>query len=973
MGASITFSLKRPMNRSEPLRERLGGRRMLRGLWSLLILFSLSGAAAATPLLYDPHVHGQGYSLLEHLEVLPLSSEEPPEALAAAPAGSNGWQSLPRLGIVDYHLRAVWLRFTAEAKAEEPHSTYFIGTASYTDLIEVYKMVAGRAVLQQRLGEFVPDYNYQYRLPMVPLRLDAEPQTYLIRVASRGPLNLNFMIWDQETFNKEQRGPESLFLGLLFGFVLVMIAYNTFLAIRLQSRTYWLYVAYIVGFGIVQFIFTGTAHQLLPASGFKEFFVNQGLIYTAELCAIFASLFAISFLDLKENNPRLVQAIKLFFLASVGNMLVCLVDFNLSVRVVFLTNAYVSSLLLYAGVRRSLDRYRPAYFYTGAWAFIILGSLATMMRIYGYFPDSGFTAWSQFVGGAFEVVLLSLALGDKISLAQERAHAQISQLNLELHEANSKLKKHIEDVEAIVEEKTRDIRSIMEHIPLGVFMIRRDESLHKDFSRLLPQIFKLPAVEKQNAVELVFTDAALGADAVHQAVSTLRTALGESSTNFDLNSHLLPSSIRRPGPGGQLLTYDLTWNVITDEEDLVDKVLVTLRDVTEIRRLESEARDQREELQFIGEILNIPAPRFLRFIQTCRDLIFENARLIHAEGVEKRNSEVLKLLFINMHTIKGSARSLYLKRMTEIFHSIENYYAHLQKDPQAFWDQGKMERDLEEAKKIVALYETIAREKLGRSLEQSHIALFPTSQVEFAYRKISEWGRESYIPSDLEADFSHIKSLFFHKVFVDSREIMSDLLGCLPVLAKDLQKDLPEVHLETGGILLNDSGDELFRNIFVHLLRNSMDHGIEGPAERRSRGKPQRGTISISFEKRGEQLYLIYGDDGRGLHLSRICDIARARRLVSPSASLGPSDIAELIFNAGLSTADRLTEISGRGVGMGAVRSFVEQKGGSISVLLHPYHGLEPSFRSFHFQIILPFYELCELPEASEKPDRFAS
>ena len=83
-------------------------------------------------------------------------------------------------------------------------------------------------------------------------------------------------------------------------------------------------------------------------------------------------------------------------------------------------------------------------FILSPWGCLIVGSSITMGRIYGLLPDTTFTQWSQFVGGAFEVVLLSLALGDKIRSEQEEAHAKISTLNEEL-------RVHIEKVEEIVE------------------------------------------------------------------------------------------------------------------------------------------------------------------------------------------------------------------------------------------------------------------------------------------------------------------------------------------------------------------------------------------------------------------------------------------------------------------------------------------------------------------------------------------
>jgi signal transduction histidine kinase len=752
-----------------------------------------------------------------------------------------------------------------------------------------------------------------------------------------------------------------LAMGLLFGFVAVMVAYNTFLALRLRIPYYFAYVAYIVCFGLVQFNFTGMSRYILPDHAITSFLIHEGLIFAAEIAGICGCLFAIPFLSLRSSAPLLVKAIYASFILSGINILISIFDFNLSSSLVLFTNALISNYLVYAGVAGCIRRYRPAYFYTAAWGFIIGGSLITMSRIYGLLPDNTFTAWSQFVGGAIEVVLLSLALGDKISFEQERSHAAISQLNTDLNQANDRLKEHIENVEAIVDEKTRDIRSIMEHIPLGVFMIKGDGTLHKDHSRFIQEIFAGQNYESMPASSLIFARSALNSDEISQAESSILAAMGEDVMNFHLNSHALPLEIRRTDAQDRSHVFELTWNPIENASGVLDKILVTMRDVTEIRILQEQSRDQQQELEFIGEILSVPTPRFIRFMNSCRELIQENVKLLSSQGIQKKNIEILKLLFINMHTIKGAARSLYLKKLAHIFHDIEQYYALLQKDPHAPWDVEKMKAGLADAQRIVQVYESLAKEKLGRGVDLTHVIEFKTDQIESLYRSLSHAVRGQTLSEDLRSSVGDIQTVFFHKIFKDVREVFQDLSGCLPLLAKDLQKEVPEVVVETGGILLGEIAEELFRNIFVHILRNSMDHGLESARERAEAGKSAKGRLTITMEHRDEYLVLRYGDDGRGLNLSRIAQIGLARGILNPTEAHDPHRVASLIFDSGLSTANQLTEISGRGVGMDAVRRFVEDSGGRVDIDLNLAPGQKDGHCPFQFVITLPF-ELFEEP-----------
>jgi two-component system chemotaxis sensor kinase CheA len=131
----------------------------------------------------------------------------------------------------------------------------------------------------------------------------------------------------------------------------------------------------------------------------------------------------------------------------------------------------------------------------------------------------------------------------------------------------------------------------------------------------------------------------------------------------------------------------------------------------------------------------------------------------------------------------------------------------------------------------------------------------------------------------------------------------------------------------------------------AHLIRNSADHGIESPEMRKAAGKPGRGVIRLSAYHEGDQVVIEVADDGCGLDKERIVRRAIEQGIISPDEGkrLTDSEAQQLIFRAGLSTADEVTEISGRGVGLDVVKAVLENLKGAIEV--HSEHGRGTTFR----------------------------
>jgi two-component system, chemotaxis family, sensor kinase CheA len=134
---------------------------------------------------------------------------------------------------------------------------------------------------------------------------------------------------------------------------------------------------------------------------------------------------------------------------------------------------------------------------------------------------------------------------------------------------------------------------------------------------------------------------------------------------------------------------------------------------------------------------------------------------------------------------------------------------------------------------------------------------------------------------------------------------------------------------------------EAIKDPLTHLIRNSVDHGVEAPGDRVAAGKAEEGTVLLRAFHEGGQVNIEISDDGRGLSYERIGAKAVERQLVTPAqlAGMSPREVANLIFQPGFSTAEQVTNVSGRGVGMDVVKTNIEAIGGTVDVQSEPGRG----------------------------------
>ncbi len=159
-------------------------------------------------------------------------------------------------------------------------------------------------------------------------------------------------------------------------------------------------------------------------------------------------------------------------------------------------------------------------------------------------------------------------------------------------------------------------------------------------------------------------------------------------------------------------------------------------------------------------------------------------------------------------------------------------------------------------------------------------------------------------------------------------------------LARQLGKDV-ELVTEGEGTELDRSLVEALADPMVHLIRNALDHGLEGPDDRERAGKSRRGTVALTASQRGERIVITVSDDGRGMNPEVLRRKAVEKGVIdeAQAARLSENECYELIFRAGFSTAATVSDISGRGVGMDVVKTRITELGGTLRVQSRLGHG----------------------------------
>lgn len=233
--------------------------------------------------------------------------------------------------------------------------------------------------------------------------------------------------------------------------------------------------------------------------------------------------------------------------------------------------------------------------------------------------------------------------------------------------------------------------------------------------------------------------------------------------------------------------------------------------------------------------------------------------------------------------------------------------------------------DLEKIDRLMNLVGEIVITQAMIEAQMQHLPVEKTMEVMHGIAELAQHTRE------LQEAVMAVRMQPVRSIFSRLPRLVRDLSA---QLGKEITLTLQGEQTEVDKTVIEQLSDPL-----THLIRNAADHGVEAPDARQAAGKNREGTITVSAAHRGGRILIIIADDGAGINRERVLAKARERGLVAPDATLADEAVDQLIFHPGFSTAEQLSDVSGRGVGMDVVKRNIERMGGEISIESTPGAG----------------------------------
>ena len=498
----------------------------------------------------------------------------------------------------------------------------------------------------------------------------------------------------------------------------------------------------------------------------------------------------------------------------------------------------------------------------------------------------------------------------------EAARVALLDRDARIQDYSHNLENKVEARTKELNQKNSDIKGILTNIEQGILTFGEDCLIMPEYSSFLERLFERRHLAGVPFIDLIFKDSNISENDLDQLMAALNSIIDDDEIVFELNEHLLIKECL-VDIGSNKKVLELEWQPILSAEGFTSKVMLIVKDVTEMRKVKLEAEQQKKELHMIGEILNIGPEK-------ARELISDQIKYldINEEIIKSRTTvsdESIAILFRNLHTVKGTTRSLGFGGVVDLVHSAEQYYDTLRKDNSCKADKGRMLKELELIKESFGVYERLIEEKIGLKRGLEHTEEFMKAFDE----------QIAAVPINGEKDivrvFKRILNTREDFKFIKLDKVIGGIVDSMSSIAANMNKAKPRVHVDSAISVLKDKS-ALFRDIMAHLFRNSIDHGIETPEARKEKGKNESGDIYLHSRIQGRFAVFDFFDDGSGLNLDVLKNNAKDIELGTDE------EVADLIFKSGISTSEKITDISGRGVGMEAVRSFVESEGGSIDI-----------------------------------------
>lgn len=508
-----------------------------------------------------------------------------------------------------------------------------------------------------------------------------------------------------------------------------------------------------------------------------------------------------------------------------------------------------------------------------------------------------------------------------------------------------------------VKVESEKVQSLLNNMNQAVFNIDFNAMVIHPASRFTQTLFAESIIGK-SIFKTLYKDVAKDSE-IHSGISTvINTVFGEDELQWELVNHLLPTKVKYLASRVPYVekTFKVSYAPIWDHSSKLEKIMFVIEDVTELERLEASVNEDRRRSQIIQEIssndiLNLGKNFFER-----ANLLFEKSADLMSR-FNPRNDELGELMR-NLHSLKGNARMFGFKEISREVHKAETEILTLKNKVLSGESTLTaavigLHAVMKQVEASLKTYGSIAFRFFGvrnpfASKEEISSAVNVDSQMVEIHadnlRRLEEV--ISGITSDpialdkLRRIFGHIKDVPIKPVLSRFQSMVIEVSGSM---GKKINYNVTGDNVNLRPEIIEELQDSL-----VHLIRNSIDHGIESPEERIQSGKNEVANLEVKLRIENSKALISIHDDGRGIDSKKVVDTAIQKGLLSKEqvAKMGPEEILDIIYLPGFSTKKDVTELSGRGVGLDQVKKTIEKIKGNIKIETQLRQGT-----AFHMEI----------------------
>ncbi|MDC0255377.1 ATP-binding protein [Bacteriovoracales bacterium] len=426
--------------------------------------------------------------------------------------------------------------------------------------------------------------------------------------------------------------------------------------------------------------------------------------------------------------------------------------------------------------------------------------------------------------------------------------------------------------------------------------------------------------------------------------SALETSIGGNDLQWDLNESYFIHKTTINVKGEERIISVLP-NPIWGLDEDIKEIMFSCEDITEKVALEEKVAKTQAESNKRSRALHELAPhdgkgiaahsKELKMFLSNSDLLLnESNEIIEKSNAQKLDQKKFDTVFRHLHTLKGNARGFGATLLSEQIHKSESDLEEIKNKFDSFNEEKRLLvcKELSQIRELLDYFIKVAEEVFSISIDGTagEVVYYEVHKDNLASmeRALNKVMSES--PSN---DLSDLFLNFTNLLKTPLKDFLSGFKKIVDETAEESGKNV-SFQVEGDDIYIGQDEQNLLNDSLIHLVRNSVDHGIEGSEIRVKENKNEVGNIVISVKKNKNGYGINIKDDGAGIDSELVTKKAIENGIVSndEAQNMTEADKLKLIFKAGLSTKDQVSELSGRGVGMDVVSTNIKKLGGEIDI-----------------------------------------